>query len=47
MLPAGIAALDTHSVRESDFWPEAADPECPLFRRYGRASRRDADIAFG
>ena len=27
------------------FWPEAADLECPLFRRYRRESRRDADIA--
>ena len=23
-------------------WPEAADPECPLFRHYRRESRRDA-----
>jgi hypothetical protein len=26
-------------------WPEAADPECPLLRRYRRESGRDADIA--
>ena len=25
--------------------PEAADPECPLFRRHGRKSRRDAGTA--
>ena len=25
--------------------PEAADPEYPLFRRYGRESRRDAGTA--
>jgi hypothetical protein len=27
------------------YWPEAADPECPLFRRYERESRRDAGTA--
>jgi hypothetical protein len=34
-------------LSRSDFvlWPEAADPECPLFRRYGRESRRDAGTA--
>ncbi len=26
-------------------WPETADPECPLFRRYRRESGHDLDIA--
>ena len=26
--------------------PEAADPECPLFRRYRRKSGRDTSFAF-
>ena len=27
------------------FWPETTDPDCPLFRRYRRESRRHAEIA--
>jgi hypothetical protein len=26
-------------------WPEAAEQECPLFRRYRRETGHDADIA--
>jgi hypothetical protein len=46
-LPASRLRPPRSGLERSDFvpWPEAADPECPLFRRYRRESRRDADIA--
>jgi hypothetical protein len=46
-LPASRLRPPRSGLERSDFvpWPEAADPECPLFRRYRRESRRHAGTA--